>query len=68
MRIVAENLGAVVRVESYHKAGMPQLSALSLQVRGQASVFTLYNPAGNYFLNTVPAVFVVILQQIMIIG
>ena len=47
---------------------MPQLSALSLQVRGQASVFTLYNPAGNYFLNTVPAVFVVILQQIMIIG
>lgn len=68
VRLAAENLGAGVRVERYQKAGMPQLSALSLQVRGQASVFTLYNPAGNYFLNTVPAVFVVILQQIMIIG
>ncbi len=68
VRLAAENLGAGVRVERYQKAGMPQLSALSLQVRGQASIFTLYNPAGNYFLNTVPAVFVVILQQIMIIG
>lgn len=68
IRLAAENLGAGVRVERYQKAGMPQPAALSLQVRGQAAIRTLYNPSGNYLLNTVPAVFVVILQQTLLIS
>lgn len=67
-RLATENLGAGARVERLRKQGVPESAALALQVRGRIDARLLYNPAGNYASNTVPPVFVLILQQIMIIG
>ena len=67
-RLATESLGAGARVERLRKQGVPESAALSLQVRGRIDARLLYNPAGNYASNTVPPVFVLILQQIMIIG
>ena len=67
-RLATENLGAGARVERLRKQGVPESAALALQVRGRIDARLLYNPAGNYASNTVPPVFVLILQQIMVIG
>lgn len=66
--LAAENMGAGVRIQRFQAAGMPELPAQALQLRGQMSIRTLYNPAGSYALNTIPAVFVLILQQTLLIG
>lgn len=68
IKLAVENMGAGVRVEQFKARGMPELAALSLQVRGQVNVRTLYNPAGNYAMSVIPAVFVLILQQTLLIG
>ena len=68
IKLAAENMGAGVRVQQFQARGMPEKPALALQLRGQFDVLTLYNPAGNYALSTIPAVFVLILQQTLLIG
>lgn len=68
IKLAVENMGAGVRVQQFQARGMPEMAALALQVRGQMDVRTLYNPAGNYAMSVIPAVFVLILQQTLIIG
>lgn len=68
IKLAAENMGAGVRVQQFQARGMPEKPALALQLRGQFDVRTLYNPAGNYAQSTIPAVFVLILQQTLLIG
>lgn len=68
IKLAVENMGAGVRVLQFEGKGMPSQPALALQLRGQFNVRTLYNPAGNYAQSTVPAVFVLILQQTLLIG
>lgn len=68
IRQVTANMGAGVRVQQFEARGVPEMAAMALQLRGQMDVRTLYNPSGNYAQSTVPAVFVLILQQTLIIG
>ena len=68
VKLAAENMGAGVRVEQFKAKGMPELPALALQLRGQMAIHTLYNPAGNYAMSVIPAVFILILQQTLLIG
>lgn len=68
LKLAVENMGAGVRVQQFQAKGMPEQPALALQVRGQFDVRTLYNPAGSYALSIIPAVFVLILQQTLLIG
>ncbi len=68
VRQVSEQLGAGTRMVTLEKRGMPPEAALSLQTRGRADGRLLYNPMGNYAINTVPPVFVLIIQQILFVG
>lgn len=68
IKLAAENMGAGVRVQQMQARGIPEKPALALQLRGQFDVRTLYNPAGSYALSVVPAVFILILQQTLLMG
>ncbi len=68
VRQSVENFGAGVRILQLEKKGIPESIALQLQKRGRPDLRLLYNPAGNYGRNTVPPVFILILQQILISG
>gem|GEM_PF-5870000 len=50
------------------RRGGSKAAAASLQSAGRADVRLMYNPCGNYMLNTVPPVFVLIIQQILMAG
>ena len=64
----AGNAAASVRAAALMKRGASRASAASLQSAGRAEVRLMYNPCGNYMLNTVPPVFVLIIQQILMAG
>lgn len=63
-----ETTAVGVRALRLEKRGIPGYAALALQTRGRSHVWTLYNPSGNYSMNTVPPVFILILQQTLILG
>ena len=50
------------------RRGVFKAAAASLQSAGRADVKLMYNHCGNYMLNTVPPVFVLIIQQILMAG
>lgn len=62
------NAAATVRAAALMKRGVSKAAAASLQSAGRADVRLMYNPCGNYMLNTVPPVFVLIIQQILMAG
>ena len=68
VRQTLEAVGAVVRAEKLERLGVPAYVALSAQTGGRPDVRVLYNPVGNYATNTVPPVFILILQEILLIG
>lgn len=59
---------AAVRAAALMRRGVSKAAAASLQTAGRADVRLMYNPCGNYMLNTVPPVFVLIIQQILMAG
>ncbi len=68
VRQATEIISAGIRSVKLEKAGMPNDAALQLMHRGRPDIRLLYNASGNYGLNTVPPVLILIMQQILIVG
>lgn len=68
VQTTTENFAALSRASMLMKYGVSHSAAVSLQTTGRADVRIMYNSVGNYLLNTVPPVFVLILQQILMAG
>lgn len=68
VQTVAATLGAGVTMQRLQALGVPSHAALEQRTSATLNIYALYNPIGGYATYVLPAVFILICHQIMIVG